>query len=132
MTSLFSISDLSRELEVTPRTIRYYEEQGLLNPQRAGANRIYTQRDRARLILILRGKRLGFSLRDIAEYLDLYDVDPNQKEQINTLLSRVRARVQDLETQLETVRTTIGELREIERMAVAALDQTANDAAPRQ
>jgi DNA-binding transcriptional MerR regulator len=121
MDKLFSISDLSRELGVTQRTIRYYEEQGLLLPRRAGPNRVFSQRDRGRLILILRGKQLGFSLRDISEYLDLYDLDPSQHEQINALLTKVRKRVQELEDQLETVRTTIDELREIEQMALEAL-----------
>jgi DNA-binding transcriptional MerR regulator len=121
MTKLFSISALARDLGVTPRTIRYYEQRGLILPARAGATRVYSARDRARLILILRGKQLGFSLSDIAEYLDLYDADPSQRTQISTLLGKVGERIQDLEAQLETVRVTLGELREIEAMALQAL-----------
>lgn len=123
MTKLHSISDLARELGVTQRTIRYYEEQGLLLPGRAGSHRVYSGRDRARLILILRGKQLGFSLRDIAEYLDLYDADPFHQTQISSLLGKVRERIADLEGQFETVRVTLAELREIERLALQALRQ---------
>ena len=127
MSSAFSISDLARELGVTPRTIRYYEEQGLILPERAGSQRIYSMRDRARLILILRGKRLGFSLQDIGEYLALYDADPAHQTQVLTLVGKVRARIADLEDQLETVRITLAELREIETMAVAALGCDVSD-----
>jgi DNA-binding transcriptional MerR regulator len=129
MDKLYSISDLSRDLGTSPRSIRYYEEQGLLSPQRAGANRIYTQRDRGRLILILRGKRLGFSLRDIQEYLDLYDADPAQDEQISILLRKVRGRIGALEEQMDDLRTTLGELREIEALAVEAVRHQGADGA---
>lgn len=121
MTKLYSISHLAHELGVTQRTIRYYEEQGLILPDRAGSHRVYSARDRARLILILRGKKLGFSLRDISEYLDLYDADPSQRTQINSLIGKVRDRISDLEGQLETVRVTLAELREIEDWALKAL-----------
>ena len=121
MASVFAISDLARELGVTQRTIRYYEEQGLILPERVGSQRVYSPRDRGRLILILRGKRLGFSLQDIAEYLDLYDADPEHQTQVATLIGKVRARIGDLEEQLETVRVTLAELREIETLALAAL-----------
>ncbi|MBE9640498.1 MerR family transcriptional regulator [Salipiger mangrovisoli] len=123
MDKLFSISDLSKELGVTPRTIRFYEEQGLVLPQRVGTNRIYTSRDRGRLILILRGKRLGFTLKDIREYLDLYDADPTQREQIDTLLGKVRQRIAELDEQFETLRVTLKELREIEQMSLDALER---------
>ena len=130
MTTLHSISDLARELGVTPRTIRYYEQRGLILPARAGATRVYSARDRARLILILRGKQLGFSLRDIAEYLDLYDADPFQRTQISTLLGKVRARIQALEGQFESLRLTLGELREIEALALGALEREQAEGAP--
>ncbi|WP_353475257.1 MerR family DNA-binding transcriptional regulator [Salipiger sp. H15] len=123
MDKLYSISELSNELGVTPRTIRFYEERGLLLPQRVGANRIYTARDRARMILILRGKRLGFTLKDISEYLDLYDADPTQREQIDTLLGKVRQRISELDEQFETLRVTLRELREIEQMSLDALER---------
>ncbi|WP_424933280.1 MerR family transcriptional regulator [Amaricoccus macauensis] len=129
MEELYSITHISRELGVTPRTIRYYEEQGLIAPQRAGATRVFTQRDRGRLILILRGKRLGFSLKDIQEYLDLYDADPTQHAQTNVLLTKVRQRIRELEDQLSSVNTALEELREIEDLAADALEGRRNGAA---
>ena len=72
---LYSITELAEEFDITPRAIRFYETKCLLSPQRAGATRVYNYRDRARLMLVLRGKRLGFSLEDIKEYIDLYDAE---------------------------------------------------------
>ena len=83
---LFTITELSDEVGATPRAIRFYESKGLLAPQRAGANRVYSYRDRARLLIILRGKRLGFSLARIQEYLSLYDTDATHKGQLEHLL----------------------------------------------
>lgn len=131
MEKLYSISELSDDLGVTPRTIRYYEEQELLLPQRVGTARVYTARDRARLILILRGKRLGFSLKDIGEYLDLYDAHPTQRTQIDALLARVRQRIAELDEQLASLSLTLKELREIEQLSLEALDRDTADAAPR-
>ncbi|ANT60885.1 MerR family transcriptional regulator [Salipiger sp. CCB-MM3] len=131
MDKLYSISELSKELGVTPRTIRFYEEQGLVLPQRVGTNRIYTSRDRGRLILILRGKRLGFTLKDIREYLDLYDADPTQREQIDALLAKVRQRIHELDEQFETLRVTLKELREIEQMSLDALKRHETETAPK-
>lgn len=110
----FGIAELAEAFGVTARTIRYYEDQGLLTPIRKGNARIYTKRDRGRLALICRGKRLGFSLAEIAEFLNLYAVDPDQVEQMRFFLPRVQARVAALETQLADVQQTLGELRRIE------------------
>ena len=85
---MLTVTELARELGITPRAIRFYETKGLLNPGRAGTTRVYTHRERGRLQLILRGKRLGFSLTDIGEYLDLYDADPTQRDQILLLLAK--------------------------------------------
>lgn len=112
---------LAAELGVTPRTIRFYEDKGLITPRRAGVTRVYTTRDRARMVLILRGKRLGFSLRDIGEFLDLYDADPTQAAQMRKLRGAVRTRIDELEQQLVALDLTLEELREIEREAVAVL-----------
>ena len=81
---LWTISELANELNVTTRTIRFYEDKDLLRPQRLGANRVFNYQDRARLHLILRGKRLGFSLEEIKEFIELYktEVNPSQREQI--------------------------------------------------
>lgn len=121
MDKLYSVTELARDLGVTPRTVRFYEDQGLILPQRAGNTRIYTHRDRARMILILRGKRLGFSLKEIKEFLDLYVVDTTQVEQLQLLAAKVRGRIALLEDQLLAVQTSLTELRDIERMTLDAL-----------
>lgn len=121
MDKLYSVTELARDLGVTPRTIRFYEDQGLILPQRAGNTRIYTHRDRARMILILRGKRLGFSLKEIKEFLDLYVVDTTQVEQLQLLATKVKGRIAQLEDQLQAVQTSLMELRDIERMTLDTL-----------
>ena len=121
MDKIFSVTELARDLGVTPRTIRFYEDQGLISPQRAGNTRVYTHRDRARMILILRGKQLGFSLRDIKEYLDLYVVDTTQSEQLQHLVKKARERIVQLEAQAQAVKTTLQELKEIARLSIETL-----------
>jgi len=127
MEKIYSVTELAKDLGVTPRTIRFYEDQGLILPQRAGTTRVYTHRDRARMILILRGKRLGFSLKDIKEFLDLYVVDTTQVEQLRVLVTKVRGRVTQLEDQLQAVQTSLDELREIERMSLDSLKRKGVD-----
>lgn len=112
---LYSIADLSREFGISTRAIRFYESKGLLSPERLGATRVFRRRDRARLILILRGKRLGFSLREISDYLGLYDADRNQ--QVTMLAEKVDERLKILEQQLSDLQTTIAELKEIRKLA---------------
>lgn len=121
MDELFSITELAKVLGITPRTIRFYEDRGLVTPRRVGTTRVYSHRDRARMILVLRGKRLGFSLRDIKEYLDLYDVEPTHAEQIRVLRDKVRARIHQLEDQAAALEETLSELRDIERQTDDAL-----------
>ncbi len=116
MNQIYSVTELARDLGVTPRAIRFYEDQGLLSPQRAGNTRVYSHRDRARMILILRGKRLGFTLRDIKEFLDLYATDVTQVEQMQLLLKKVRARARLLEDQRRALEETLHELKEIEKL----------------
>jgi DNA-binding transcriptional MerR regulator len=118
---LYTITDLARDLGVTARAIRFYEAKGLLDPQRAGTTRVYTYRDRARLLIILRGKRLGFSLAQVQEYLDLYDADPTQREQFVHLLRGARQRIRELERQRRDVELTLDELREIEDQTLTAM-----------
>lgn len=122
MDRLYTVTELAAELGITPRTIRFYEVKGLLAPKRAGTTRVYGHRDRARMQLILRGKRLGFSLADIKEYLDLYAVDTSQVEQLQLLIKKVHDRLDDLEAQRRALEATIAELGEIERQAVEALN----------
>lgn len=121
---MYSITELAQELGVTPRTLRFYEDKGLLKPQRVGGTRIYVQRDRARLILILRGKRLGFSLREIGQYLDFYDADPTQRAQLGHLLELVQDRIKQLEQQKDPIEETWAELKEIEELALEAVSKS--------
>ena len=123
---LFSITELSLELGVTPRAIRFYEAKGLLDPQRAGSTRVYTYRDRARLQIILRGKRLGFSLALVQKYLELYDADPTHRLQLEQLLRGARQRIAELEGQRQDLELTIEELREIEELTLEALAKLGN------
>lgn len=121
---LWTISELAEEFDVTTRTIRFYEDKQLLKPQRAGANRVYNYKDRARLQLVLRGKRLGFSLDEIREYIDLYDaeLDPAQQEQVDYLLKVVRNRLDDLREQQQAIEQMIAELSGIERDCLDCLE----------
>jgi len=117
----FTISELADTFQVTPRTIRFYENQGLLSPRRDGLNRVYSHRDRARLTLICRGKRLGFSLAEIKDFLDLYDVDDRQIEQMRFALAHGRERIASLEVQLVDVQQTLSELRALENQIIEHL-----------
>jgi DNA-binding transcriptional MerR regulator len=121
---LFAIADLAREFGISTRAIRFYEAKGLLSPERVGSTRIFRRRDRARLILILRGKRLGFSLRDISDYLSLYDADRTHRAQVSMLVEMVDARVEMLGGQLLDLQTTLTELREIRKLASERLAQS--------
>lgn len=121
MDKLLTVTELAEEFNVTARTIRFYETKELLSPQRVGSTRVYTYRDRARLKLILRAKRLGFSLTDIREYLNLYNVDPEQLEQQQLLLTKISRRIEELEQQQEDLVTTLEELRDIEQQALSNL-----------
>ncbi|OSQ31577.1 MerR family DNA-binding transcriptional regulator [Thalassospira sp. MCCC 1A03138] len=123
----YTVPELAENLGVTPRTIRFYEQKGLVAPQRAGTTRIYTRQDRARMLIILRGKRLGFTLKEIADYLDLYGADPTQAEQIKMLLTRVRERIEALEDQRQALDITLDELRDIEQQSIDALKEKGLD-----
>jgi DNA-binding transcriptional MerR regulator len=119
----WSIGELSAELGVSPRAIRLYEQEGLLNPRRAGQNRVYSHGDRARLILILRGKRLGFALADIKELLSLYDADRDHLTQLRATLEKGRKRIAELERQREEITATIDELKGLERVTADLIRQ---------
>jgi len=118
---LYTVNQLAEELGVTPRAIRFYEAKGLIAPARAGTTRVFEKRDRARLMLVLRGKRLGFSLAEIREYLDLYDAGRGQAGQVSLLLQKTRDRIAELEQQRRDLEQTLSELRDIEAQAQAAL-----------
>lgn len=111
----WTIGELAEEYAVSLRTIRFYEDQGLLSPERRGTQRIFHARDRVRLGLILRGKRLGFSLREIARILDMYDAEPGEAGQLRYLLDQIAVRRAELEQRRRDIDATLAELDEVER-----------------
>ena len=119
----YSIGDLAEEFAITTRTIRFYEDKGLISPLRVSGVRTYTRRDRARLILILRGKRLGFTLEIIAEYLSLYDADPTQVAQLQHLDTQLNKTINNLELQRVDIDNTLDELNDIKEKVHSALNQ---------
>lgn len=121
MTKSFSISDLASEFDITPRTLRFYEEKGLLHPQRSGQSRIYSAADRTRLKLVLRGKRLGLSLEESAEIISMYDPQSNNTKQLQRLLVSIRSRKARLEEQHRELLAMIHDLDEFEKRTLAAM-----------
>jgi DNA-binding transcriptional MerR regulator len=118
------VTQLAAELDVTVRTLHFYEAQGLIIPRRAGNTRVFTQRDRARMMLILRGKRLGFSIREIREYLELYNTDPKHEGQLKVLLTAVQSRIRRLKEQRNALDQTLVELLSIEGQTITMLEPT--------
>ena len=110
MSATFTITDLAREFGVTTRTIRHYEDEGLLNPRREGLNRLFSNRDRVRLKLALRGKRLGFSLAEIRELFDLYDLGRDEEQQLREFLTKLERRRVLLEQQREDIEVMLSEI----------------------
>ena len=110
MTVALTITDLAKEFGVTTRTIRHYEDEGLLSPRREGTNRLFTNRDRVRLKLALRGKRLGFSLAEIRELFDLYDLARDEKRQMQEFLAKLERRRSLLEQQREDIEVMLNEI----------------------
>lgn len=117
----YSTTQLAEDAGVTARTVRFYESRGLLNPQFAGSTRVYTHSDRARLQIILRGKRLGFSLDEVQEYLDLYDTDAEHIGQVLHIRHKARERANDLKTKLKDIEDLLKEIEQIERDAIDRL-----------
>lgn len=109
-----SISELSREFDITPRSIRHYEDKGLIKPSRNGSQRIYSKGDRVRLQLILRGKRIGFSLAEIREIITLYNSPSGQQKQTQLLLGKIKQRRLDLSQQQNDIKTMLVELEQLE------------------
>ena len=124
---IYSIAELAREFAVTPRTIRFYEDEGLIKPRRQGTQRLYSAGDRARLGWIRRGQRLGFKLAEIHELLDLYQVDRTGVQQLRELLRRSRNHVADLEAKRRDLDAQIAEFKEVESQVEAELKQRGVD-----
>jgi DNA-binding transcriptional MerR regulator len=110
----WTITDLAREFDLTTRAIRFYEDQKLIAPTRRGQTRVYGPRDRTRLKLILRGKRLGFSLGEVAEIIDLYEAEPGEVGQLEFFLRKIAERRRLLEQQREDIEVTLEELEAVE------------------
>lgn len=119
----YGISELAQEFGITARAIRFYEDKGLLTPLRDGQRRIYNGRDRVRLMLILRGKRLGFSLREIQEIIDLYHAERGEAGQLRYFLGKMQERRDSLLSQREDIDLTLRELDSLEDQCRALLDR---------
>jgi DNA-binding transcriptional MerR regulator len=111
----FSISELAREFDVTPRAIRFYEAEGLLSPRREGQRRIYTSRDRARLKLTLRGKRLGLALSEIRELIDMYEPGRDERPQLERFLAVLESHKRSLEQQRADLEAQLAEIQAFEK-----------------
>jgi DNA-binding transcriptional MerR regulator len=118
---LFTITELAAEFDITPRAIRFYEDMGLLEPSRAGRNRIYTHRDRTRLKLTLRGKRLGLSLQEVKQLVDMYDSESDAAPQLKAFLEVLRQHRRQLEQQLDDIEVTLAEISQHEERCEALL-----------
>lgn len=125
----YTITELAREFSVTPRAIRFYEDQGLLAPARAGRSRVYSKADRTRLKLTLRGKRLGLSLAEIRELIDMYGGVRNYAPQLERLLKVLAVRRAALEQQREDIEAVLGEIAMLEKQCTDLLDHDPEGAA---
>jgi len=126
--ALKGIQEVAKELGLTMRALRFYEDKGLIAPQRVGTTRIYGKREVARVRLVQRGRRLGFTVREIQEFLDLYDVDPEHVEQMRRFIVRVRERLAELEQRRAAIEETIAELSKLERETLENLERAGKPA----
>ncbi|NRD73309.1 MerR family DNA-binding transcriptional regulator [Shewanella sp. VB17] len=120
----YSISDLSKEFDITTRSIRFYEDQGLLKPKRRGQTRVYHLKDKVRLKLILRGKRLGFSLAETRRLFELYDADKNSISQLHRMLELIEDKKTSLQQQMDDIKVVLMELNSAEQQCRAALEHS--------
>lgn len=128
---LYTITELAQEFDVTPRAIRFYEDMGLIAPARAGRNRVYAQRDRTRLKLTLRGKRLGLSLQEIKQLVDMYESRSDNAPQLQAFLLALAAQRRQLEQQREDLEVTLAEIVQHEERCRSLLAHAAGPAADR-
>jgi DNA-binding transcriptional MerR regulator len=120
----YTISELAKEFGVTTRTMRFYEEKGLLSPRREGQKRLYSSADRVRIKLILRGKRIGMSLDECVEVIDMYDPEHNNSDQLHSLIDKVKFRSALLEQQKKDIDEMLAGLKEVRNSCEAALKST--------
>ncbi|WP_417688702.1 MerR family transcriptional regulator [Pseudidiomarina sp.] len=125
-TTTYSIGELAREFDITTRSIRFYEDQGLLTPSRQGQTRLYTNKDRVRLKLILRGKRLGFSLAETKRLFDLYDMENSSARQLQTIFELIDEKRASLHQQLEDIKVILVELGNLEERCRDELNELQN------
>jgi len=125
-TRTYSISELAREYGITTRTIRFYEAEGLISPTRDGQHRIFSTRDRTRLRLILRGKRIGLTLAEIREIIDMYDDAPGEAGQLRHLVDRIALQRAELEARRSMIEGTLADLADVEKSALFRLDELAH------
>jgi len=118
----YTISDLAGEFGVTTRTIRFYEEKGLVTPLREGQKRLYTPADRVRIKLILRGKRIGMTLRECVDFIDMYDPEHNNAEQLHSLIQDVKNRREQLLQQKKDIDDMLAGLEEVQSLCEASLE----------
>ena len=123
----FSISDLAKEFDITTRSIRFYEDQGLITPRRNGQTRIYSKRDKVRLKLILRGKRLGFSLAETGRLFELYDADKSSAKQLITMLDLIEEKKEHLIQQMDDIKVVLMELVTAEKRCRETLSHLQQD-----
>lgn len=117
----FSISELAKEFEITTRAIRFYEDKGMLTPERRGQTRVYSAADRTKLKLILRGKSLGFSLDESRDIIDMYNPSNNNADQLNTLIEKIKERRSGLEQQMLDLKAMLKDLDDAEKRCLEAL-----------
>ena len=130
MAETCGIAELAREFGITTRTIRFYEDRGLITPRREGQRRVYASRDRVRLRLIMRGKRLGFSLEEIRSMIDIYDVDRTERTQLRLVLDKIVERQSALSQQQRDIASMLGELMELEQRCSGLLESKETNAPP--
>lgn len=126
MTESYSISDLAKEFDVTTRTIRHYEDEGLLSPQRRGQTRIYSKSDRTRLKLILRGRRIGLSLEEAGQIVNMYTPGSDNIEQLQALIDKIDEHRRKLHRQSKDIEMMLKDLTEVEKICRQAIEQKSN------
>jgi DNA-binding transcriptional MerR regulator len=129
-TCTYTISELAQEFDITPRAIRFYEDMGLLTPARDGRNRVYTVRDRTRLKLTLRGKRLGLSLQEIKQLVDMYESPSDTAQQLTAFLAILQSHRDQLAQQMEDIQITLAEIQQHEERALGLLAEAGQTRMP--